>query len=107
MEIEISLALEHGHFRTMFSRRLLAEAGIRTMAKYTLDEVTKTYPVGSKVSIKVGRQSPTTRVVEVKGVRQAGVEGTKGHSIWIDTKEVLDGGREVTRSVRPGSLTPA
>lgn len=77
------------------------------MAKYTLEEVTKAHPVGSKVKIKAGRQSPSEVVVEVKGVREAGVVGTKGHSIWIDTKEVLDGGKEVTRSIRPGSVTAA
>ncbi|QEE37907.1 MULTISPECIES: hypothetical protein [unclassified Methylobacterium] len=77
------------------------------MAKYTLDEVTKAYPAGSKVTIKAGRKDPSSRVVEVKGVREAGVAGTKGHSIWIDTVEKLDGGKEVTRSIRPGSVATA
>ncbi|MEH3064935.1 MAG: hypothetical protein PGN33_20075 [Methylobacterium radiotolerans] len=77
------------------------------MAKYTLDEVKKAHPVGSKVSIKAGRKDPSSRMVEVKGVREAGVQGTKGHSVWIDTVEKLDGGKEITRSIRPGSVASA
>lgn len=106
METQNSLGLEHGHFRTIFFLAVLAEQEA-IVAKYTLEDVTKAHPVGSKVSIKAGRKDPSNTVVEVKGVREAGVVGTKGHSIWIDTVQKLEGGKEITRSIRPGSVAVA
>ncbi len=77
------------------------------MAKLTLEEAQKRYPVGTKVSFVPGKTSPTRVTAEVTGVRQAGQPGTKGFSIFVDTREDLGEGKAKERSVRPATLTAA
>lgn len=77
------------------------------MAKLTLEEAQKRYPVGSKVSFVPGKTSTVRVTAEVTGVRQAGVAGSKGFSIFVDTREDLGSGKAKERSVRPATLTAA
>lgn len=77
------------------------------MAKQNLAEIQKQFPKGSKVAFTPGRSDSEVTAV-VTGYRQAGVPGTRGHSIFIETKEERGGNlKPKERSIRPGTCRAA
>lgn len=75
------------------------------MAKQDLEKIKTDFPTGREVRFSPGRGAAEV-TAEVTGYRQAGTAGTRGHSIFLETRENRgEGLKPKERSVRPGTCT--